>query len=199
MNISTIPTDNLYKFIAIFGLAIFISSFFLVKDTDLEKRDKAGSEYVIAKDLMDFNLKRYNESKEVYDYLGDKLQSFKISKETDLDVFLDHRKDFDESCDLMNLRYQEYYDSYRDLLMKQFNNKFYEDLIKFNKSRSSNLIILGSILIVIGFLLWYYKHQRYIDAQKAAEGNKFLELLNHVSENKIKNNNKVDLDEDKIN
>ena len=42
---------------------------------------------------------------------------------------------------------------------------------------SDVLILVGGFLMVYGFFLWYYKHQRYIDAERKWTGETFIELL----------------------
>ena len=65
-------------------------------------------------------------------------------------------------------------------------NKTYEDSISWESMTNWSWIfktmnISGTILFISGLLFWYFKHQRYIDAEKKLEGEKFLKKLKKKS------------------
>ncbi|MCK5401105.1 MAG: hypothetical protein KAJ28_05675 [Flavobacteriaceae bacterium] len=177
MNISALPTDNLYKFIALFGLAVFFSSFFLVTDDDLENRDKTGTEYVLANELKKFNQVEYDIIKKYTDSIFDIHEDLVGSAEYTEELLLKHQNEDIENMQVVSNKYQKLIKSKRALWEKEFNSNFFINLIKYKNKQSSFLLTFGGVLMIIGFSLWYFKLQRYIDAQKAVEGQVYINKL----------------------
>jgi len=198
MNIPNLPTDNLYKFISIFGLILFGFSIYLsnLYLDDRHEINKDFSNYLVDADNTE---KEYNLALTSYDSIGniiiqlEKLERFNSIK--------------------LEKAFQDYY---RDRIIKygiQWNNEAIEGAkllkrLEYNEKKqkvygdeADILRLIGSVLMVIGFLFWYFKHQIYIDAEIKWKGEIYSKLLNDEAEKKriinaIVDNNSVDKPKD---
>lgn len=177
MNIQSLPTDNMYKFIALFGLVIFIASivFPLPKSQDIELMNieiekgwklldcaKASSDFKYTQQLQDIKqmdgLRVKNEKAPSKDTEQLWLKQAKCSL-NELRISVDEtEKSLKDSIELIAGRKKLI------VLLKQL--LIYKKLCYIGG-------ILGPILMLIGFILWYYKVQKYEDIilrKKAKEG-----------------------------
>lgn len=170
-----IPTDNLYKFIALFGLTIFISSVYFFISTQqnfysqLEENNRKHAEFLL-KDSKNFSRQIYLENqlriKELaieskyqfspYALNNNKaVQYFKknTSLELDLKEFFDLRLKLHELDDEINSD------------KRNNDNEFKKDISNNYLTAIGVLSFMGFLMIFVGFKLWYIKTQKYIDQQ----------------------------------
>ncbi|MFA6137796.1 MAG: hypothetical protein WC667_06895 [Sulfurimonas sp.] len=147
MNLSTIPSDNLYKFMSIFGLVLIVScmtAYMLVHDSWTEQTYKL--ELKIKE--MDVKTKHQSDSIELFD-----IDSCKANPKDCHDNFEKIEK---------TQREQEIDNSQLIVL-----NKYLNERLKEITSYSYALFFLtlfGFLISTVGFILWYYKLQIYQDA-----------------------------------
>ena len=138
---------------------------------------------------------RHEINKDLSEYLinaritesGYKDSETKIDSIKKLLLNLDTAKDYDRIEQLIPLlhfladKYEEYGKNWRSeiplgkklLARLEYNEK--EQTV--DKLQGEVLLYIGGVLMFYGFLLWYRKHQRYIDAETRYNGEKFIKLL----------------------
>lgn len=141
MNFPQIPTDNLYKFMALSGLAIALISFFLpmkqVRDIEMEIVE------------IQEQARLLNEKNDFLDIKKGIIERLKSAPAEEAEkIFIE--------------RQQLVLESVR-ILAKLERVKFLKDEIKNLKTIIGLLSGLGVFLSVLGFILWYQKVQRYQD------------------------------------
>ena len=200
MKFLTPPTDNLYKFIAIFGLILIGLSFFV---TDLYLDEK----HEINKDYSNFSVEAENTEKEYYlalanyDSLELKIIELEKSKKSDsiqqIKILQDYYRD-------KVLKYSRIWNKEaiegKKLLKRDDYNAKKEVFYGFY---SKCLLVIGTVLMIFGFFFWYFKHQKYIDAETKWKGEIFSKLLIDEIEKEriikeIVNNNSVENPRKKI-
>jgi len=172
MNVPSLPTDNLYKFMAIFGLLILLTStYVLIKETD--KINTFNSEVI---------------------GVSDKLESFLIRVDSTRNL---RRQLMKDSLNYKNptfgvvIEEEEYLSREIDKMHSDFNSrveriKWVEARYDFIKEVFGFSSIISMLLIGFGFGQWYYKHQRYIDAEMKLEGEKILKKIKNRKSEKSK-------------
>lgn len=198
MNIPTIPTDNLYKFVSIFGLILFGFSIY-VSHLYLDDRHEINKDFFNY--LVDANNteKEYNLAKTGYDSIEKIIIKLKES----------------EKFDSIELE-KALQDYYRDRILKysrQWSKEAIEGAkllkrLEYNEKKqkvygieAKILALIGLILMAFGFFFWYFKYQKYIDAEIKWKGEIFSKLLNDEAEKKriikdIVDNNSLDKPKD---
>ena len=152
MNLSTLPTDHLYKFLALAGLALFVFS--VAYPTNL---------------ISDLELRIVESETQI------RLQDADISKfEGELDAF-EKKKPHPSEQEVLILR-----DNFQQLKVKKIEVQGKtERLAILNKQlrEAFNLLklsaLVGLLMAFVGFLLWYVRVQRPADllARQQVEGN----------------------------
>lgn len=185
MNVPNLPTDNLYKFMALFGLVLFGFSFYLEFETLESVNDNEYQRNI----LLNKNSKRIDEHNNTVKITNERNEKLidKISKLTDST----------EYASLIGLITDElirvepqimYLDSISSSLKKELEEEnIFIAKSDVEKIRLSNLLALSSnlrwssvILVLVGFVLWWFKYQRYIDAETKYNGQKNLKLLEEL-------------------
>ncbi|WP_136480485.1 hypothetical protein [Cognatitamlana onchidii] len=175
MNFLTPPTDNLYKFIAIFGLVLIGLSFF-VSDLYLDEKheiNKDFSNYLVDAENTE---KEYNIAITNYDSLEKEI------------IELEELGKYDSIQKIKPLQ-----DYYRDRVLK-FSRQWSKEAIEgrkllkrddYNSKKqkyygfySKWLLQIGSVLMIVGFYFWYIKYQKHIDAETKWKGEIYSKLLN---------------------
>lgn len=176
MNIPSIPTDNLYKFIAIFGLVIlslgiYLNSKGLDELIDNKKR-MASADFRFFQDSVKHAYKRKS-----YDSILKQLDEDLESRNNSLDFYkeqLNHMNDIFEEVEKLS---EEVNVSHLNLVNNKNEVEAYNIVYNKNALITNLLVFVGVFLVVYGFIFWYYKHQRYIDAERKWKGETFVELL----------------------
>ncbi|WP_461629436.1 hypothetical protein [Labilibaculum euxinus] len=154
------PTDNLYKFIFISGILIYLYSLTFLATQFVNNRDlefKYNSDYISTCDLIE------------KDSIRVEMLSYKFEQFTMLNLKGMNLRTLDSLA--LNTNQQEIFQEYLILNSQLSSNK---KLLVFIKNRMSEpivyknasnfifvvLFILGSILIPIGFMLWYNKYHK---------------------------------------
>ena len=187
MNIPRLPTDNLYKFMAIFGLILFGGSIYL-SILSADKKFESDDKLIILKN-------QYELDSAVYEF-QERISNAKLEK-LERDFERDHNEEIDRKLFLE--AQQAIVNGSKIIASKEKLNQA-EREAAFNKERSRHyefisnvLMILGSFLIVFGFSLWYYFHQKYIDAEQKWKGEIFAE---QIKEKNKKSNNAASITEE---
>ena len=197
MQMPNIPTDNLYKFLSLSGIAIFIFS--IVYPVYLSKQlDDLVNETTTSIGLMEieteFLSKKLNElSEESSKKTDEKSKDCDYKKENnpekDLKKLLENLYD-EKNCDSLKFIYQYKDELFRELKKLKENQKQLIEMrelnhqhninnyqikrkIEINRELANDLktihrfaflgIVLGIILAIIGFYLWYNKVQKLLD------------------------------------
>ncbi len=179
MNNLSIPTDNLYKFIAIFGLvgAIFCFSYpvFLLQEVnkDLFEQDYRLAELTaktgylqslikdIRQDIPDSVLKEGYYYDHFYDDDSTKVTNadYIIPKDNLKDsIFLKKIFEYNQA----NLQWADSEFKYKSCQMR------YDITMANYDSINISMLICGSLCVIIsiiGMVLWYKKHQKFIDEE----------------------------------
>lgn len=151
-----IPTDNLYKFIAIFGLVLIgFSGYAYLEMFDAYK----ASELIETSTFYGWKQDSYASKEKLIDAINDaKTREAKKNTKRHIDK------------EKLNLRLEKVQDS--------IFNKYKNDLILMNYHKNKYIIYrnavifsaaIGFILMFAGFILWYFKVQRFIDKQTRLE------------------------------
>lgn len=177
MNIPNIPTDNLYKFIALTGVVLFLISTFY---PDYQE-DKIKEDIIIFNgEVQKLNLESSNEKRKLK-YIKEKVE--KLEKEADCDcssiindVVIQRTRVLDGPKELLELSNQidelveEYLEINKDLELKAIDISVAREKIDFKENNllelrelSDSLNSVSLFLTVIGFLLWYNKTQKHQD------------------------------------
>ncbi len=170
MNIPNLPTDNLYKFIALFGLILYISStYFYIKNN--------------------FDYSNYqNENIAKIEHLNSLILEAESTKNLRIKLMKDSLSFNGKFFDMVNNE-EEY------LLRKidEFSPKFYllKNEIESRKFEFELLnkillfsIILSVFILYIGFHLWYHKIQKHIDLEFKLDYLKNLKEYNKLTKKK---------------
>lgn len=201
MNIPLLPTDNLYKFLAIFGLIILVFSFYL-EDRHLEELHN------INKRMREFNIDHQGD-KEFRDYLKSSMDSMlnyqksvynktyallqdskkrpvKLDELESLKIEIENIKDLPEDIKRISDKWIDLNDAWlisaREAEKNLGDSDYVEKKAKYARFYAKYLRVIGSLSMVFGFILWYWKHQRYIDAKIKWEGQKLIALLKEEEE-----------------
>lgn len=185
MSIISPPTDNLYKFIAISGLIIFIFGGVLIlqdynTEKDLlikqwEKEQLLQSDISFLKDELDFNMKYVQLSDSIENKLGVLLNEQTISDSVSKSIVYNLPDSVKEK--------------FISLLHKQAElnvNRNSIDYItsgNFNHYLSVSLLYIGEIIAVFGFILWYNMVQKPLDDEQRNKLNEDLIDGNVSAEN----------------
>lgn len=197
--LKNLPTDNLYKFIAIFGLVLFSLSFFIPGYYD--KKISDYSNYI----REEMNYFENNSSNSINSMKVSVDEMIKSREELSI-LILNNRNLYTKE------KYKTFLDEYNILnnnILTAFDDliattKFsYETNINFNKSaiasysqktkeysKESEILkkssrFIGVIFIFLGFIFWYFKTQRYLDwilknnSGEFKRKNWFKKLLKH--------------------
>ncbi|ULC58394.1 hypothetical protein MBM09_10720 [Flaviramulus sp. BrNp1-15] len=183
MNFPSLPTDNLYKFISIFGLTILVFSQIWKFQVDKEAFRLGSSiisdeaELSIIKSDMISTDSFIEKRKRIYQ--REEKDSISVDS-TFLNKLLEDKKRLEyEKAELANKYNEKVTEANRNL----------EDFSGWMKLTNRGWLFIvmnltGTILFFSGMIFWYFKYQRYMDAEKKLEGDKFLK--------KLKRQNKTD-------
>lgn len=188
------PTDNLYKFMAIFGLVLIGLSYF-VSDLYLDEKHEINRDFSNYSIDAENTEKEYNIAMTNYDSLENRI------------IELEKLEKYDSIQKVKSLQ-----DYYRDRVIK-YSRLWSKEAIEGKKlikrddynalkeevygHYSKLLFAIGSVLMIAGFFFWYFKYQKYIDAETKWKGEIFSKLLNDEAEKErilkeIVDNNSVD-------
>lgn len=169
-----IPTDNLYKFISIFGLAIFSLSIYIFVNNQQSFEDSIiNSNTSHSKILLE---KSQNDSKRII--LDEKIEMLRIKikvnygientlKISELEYSkINNKEDFERDYEKLKrfeldnlLLGDTAFHTEENLKKNQENIKVYTAI------PIIALSIIGIVLMAAGFSLWYYRTQKYYDKQ----------------------------------
>jgi TM2 domain-containing membrane protein YozV len=180
MNLPSLPFDNLYKFIAIFGLSILILSYYFVGKQHQEYFEKQLNTInmlktkVIKDSLMAEEIEYLSKTDEIAKMLFEIKHGIKLDS-----IFSDYKRGKLRNEDILKIGEELLNGNKRLFEMKK---ALYESKIrtqeienynttiqKMRKYRMNNTfiylcgVIIGAIFSAIGFWLWYTKCQKYID------------------------------------
>jgi hypothetical protein len=141
MDFSKLPTDNLYKFMALFGVAFVLFSFYFVHTQIYKFVDKV-LEASLEKEILTVEIKQAEE-------LADDLRKLQNpTKEESKEL-----KEIVHDIERRKVLLQE-----KERMLAVWNKK-----IKSTFLYGDVLVVFGFIFIFLGFPLWYFRVQRYQD------------------------------------
>lgn len=177
MTIPKLPTDNLYKFISLFGLTLIVFYIFFNHKNNLEiNQDTNEIGYEI--DLISAEIEKGNKERKLWisqvtDLCETKACNCKIKERTDFNISVtfdskncNTQAITDEILSLMNNikvdvgkleDKQSVITAKLNLIKKK--KEFYANL----KSKLTLMLIFGISTTLIGFSLWYFKVQKHQD------------------------------------
>lgn len=198
MNIPNVPTDNIYKFAAIFGLILFVGSILLFLSSDKKIHDaKIQSELSDLKQRedslnLDFKYKIMEVKREIIEESITSPPKTLIESEYYLQQYVEQDKAF-ENYHKANINYSK---SISENFKNETDLLFYETEQKINNHLSKVLVAFGILFIAWGFTSWYFKHQIYIDAEIKWKGETYRELLKDAKVISKSNPAKADIETD---
>lgn len=142
MNLPTLPTDNLYKFIAIAGITIVVTSFLSI----------SFQMHEMAILMFDYNTEALVVRENV-DNLGEKVTNLSTLEKDEIII--------ESQSILKETNNQEL--KLAELEGVRQKNTFLFDDFKENFYMFKKFIYLGFGITVYGFILWYLKLQQYLD------------------------------------
>jgi hypothetical protein len=169
-----IPTDNLYKFISIFGLVIFsLAIYIFVNNQQIFEDSIKQSNIAHTKTLFE---KSQNDSKRIIlderiEMLQMKIKSIYGIKNTSTISGEDYNKIKDK------VLFENDYEKLKRLELERLllGDKDFHDKNKLEGVQGNNklystvpigiLLLLGIVLMSLGFTLWYNKTQKYYDKE----------------------------------
>ncbi len=177
MNIPTLPTDNLYKFTAIFGLIIISFGLYIISigNTNYLERKKqlASTDFEFFQDSVKYAFKR-----KIYDSLSQQWNEEALSGNYSLEYLKKRLKRTENLYSEVKILHEEVIKNQLLLVKRQFDLEAVEYTTNKNNKMAILLIVIGTILISWGFINWYKKHQLYIDAEIKCKGESFVKQLN---------------------
>jgi len=204
MNIPNLPTDNLYKFIAIFGLLLFGFTFYLDFQTN-KSLDAQFSKFMEQVLLMNKLQNEWSDEEKVnriawIEYMIDDIWEPKeFNRQSTLDSLMNNYifssnnqgKDLLEQSLQLESKSIQIENLRGELMVLNYQQKIEKDRLDDLKTISRVIRWLGFTSIIIGFILWYSKYQIYIDAETKYKGVSFLELAKEAEELKKQKNPKI--------
>jgi len=189
------PTDNLYKFIAITGLLFIFASFFYPtilnikinerileseKDIEIAKIESAKLE----REAGEIELKLNIEQKDVETFKENKNIVSPKQLEAEVSDLEQLRKQTKEATDIAA-------EQLKKNIEIEYNNKltkFYNDYFGLASNIALSGEILGFVLMILGFGLWYQKVQKYQDLvllKEAKENQNSTKTKKRVSKKRL--------------
>lgn len=177
MNIPSLPTDNLYKFVALSGVAIFLFALYFTlssaKSFDKQAIVLSGEIAKLQQDSTNLANDRRNLKSEIRGfYEASGLKAPLIVSDT-LIVYsrllsaspnLQKKSDeIERLVDEYNGKWREYESQNIELQTKQSLQKYNQDLTRAMFISCPILIVFGALLAMVGFVNWYNKVQGYQD------------------------------------
>jgi hypothetical protein len=188
MNIPSLPTDNLYKFYAIFGLILFVFGTYLEYKNLTEiiesQQQWAKADFKFFQDSV-VDAKNHRD----YDFYATELESA---------IETGNEKSINELHDLIGKKIEEHKNLFVDVESSRLSFVEHNNNLKAIRYKSKMfrflaivIIITGLILMFYGFRNWQFKYQRYIDAEMKYKGLKYIEKL---KEKELQENREQDSD-----
>jgi|GEM_PF-4776395 len=174
MNLPTLPTDNLYKFLALSGTIIFILSFYFPADYADKLNDKNEAINLKMATLevdVDYKSKKVRKLKEIIDntikYKGGKqrLDANKMAiyySQSEIKKIMDENDELSRTIETQISEIKEY----------SKNRHRVEGKLELNRIIVMVGSLVGSFMAFTGYGLWYYRIQRYQDIAASKEASK---------------------------
>jgi len=179
MNIPNLPTDNLYKFIAIFGLIVFVFSHYIIND-NFKTSARMNMELDSKIDILEKELDSINKIESdisIFTNIREIMNGNDIENDSLKQITIDiSEQAIEDKAKIMLSRVNR-----NNQLLDEIERT--QKLIKINTlSRFDfnffNVVSVVSIFVIFyGFHRWYWKHQYYIDLETKYKGETFLELV----------------------
>jgi valyl-tRNA synthetase len=181
MNLITPPTDNLYKFIAITGLILILLSIILpfVKEEELSikmQQDKTSGEVLKAKGkyLHEQNERLQKSNEMLIESINKHIKQIddllKLKKISSSEVLLQEVKDGTNELQNSLKKYDESINGIQSQLESVIEQKGNTELLLYLAKQLSTVkliskigIVLGLLLTIVGFWLWYTRLQVFQD------------------------------------
>ncbi|PCE63725.1 hypothetical protein [Sediminicola luteus] len=167
-----LPTDNLYKFIALSGVTIFIFGFYTINN-------ESKSVNTLAEEITNYSIK---------DSIW--LVNFDFELElakmhlTDSTLKIHRKKKLMKTIDSLSKELQDF----NRRSAKYKSDKFQAERLKDRIEMGWKVVYGGILLMSFGFVTWYQKHQKYLDYERKLIGLKAEQKLRKV-DNKEKSKN----------
>jgi len=176
MNIPSLPTDNLYKFIAIFGLVLLSISIY----TTQSFRNKIiafNQEINGIKEMSHLTSIRQENIQEIINEIFAEINQDTINaslkeKKSILERKGRQAENFNNEMVSLSNRYTDYV--YEQMQLLGSRDTIIEN---HNKTLEKWLKWVGIFAMFFGFVAWYFKHQRFLDAERKLKGEKHLRKL----------------------
>ncbi|QLG46033.1 hypothetical protein [Costertonia aggregata] len=169
MNIPSLPTDNLYKFIALFGLVIFSFSIYFSYQIE-EKLWLENYKYAPKMQKLE---------REIYTIQNENILPHEVLKE----MGHEELKNYEELLQKIKKESEKKVAEANDI------ESNYDNLVD-TTERNLNFYLAvgltGGLLMILGFVLWYLKYQRYIDAEVKWNGEQYLKNIRKLKKKKVK-------------
>jgi len=184
----SLPADNLYKFIAIFGLALFVTAFFIPDSYNKKMwqyRNEVMSEMKFREESITGSINSADKYIKNISEITEKCYKDLAGGENKYFVQVYNEKM--QFCNDQQKKTIEFFDDYISTLeeVKNEGGEYYEDAFsKMDQSsqrykKESELLtkiclIAGFFLMLFGFIAWYFRTQRYLDWILRERGEKFI-------------------------
>ena len=184
MSIFTPPTDNLYKFVALSGIVLFLAGFLIppvsFQETGMEylKQLRGSDELQVQERFVNQRLEtlklRERQATDERDKLQKRLVELNAaSNSTEVEKLEGRIKEANREVQSIA---DASYELSLSLELKRAQVNF-EDTVSFNRTRDSRVFLVGGWIVgligffiaPIGFVLWYKKLQRHQDLMCAKE------------------------------
>ena len=177
MNIPSLPTDNLYKFIALSGLLIFIVVHYycLTQAYELDKQKTILSGEISKIELETNSIKEKQRHlkyaiEELYLMAGIKDPITVTDTLIIYSRYLSGPKEFISKSKEVEQKVEQFNQTQQDYLSKKFDLDTKRSIQKFNENTYSQLFevypfvsVISFAISLVGFILWYKKIQRFQD------------------------------------
>lgn len=202
MSIFTPPTDNLYKFVALSGIVLFLAGFLIpsvfFQETGMEflEQLRGSDELRVQEEFVKQRLEtlegRGNEARAQRDKLQNELKT--ASNPTQIEKLEDRIKEVNREIQSIA---DASYELRLNLELKRAQVKS-DETVSYNRRRDSRVLLVGGwivgligfVIAPLGFVLWYRKLQRHQDLlaeqeaeEKLAAASAAKELIRKTSPN----------------
>jgi hypothetical protein len=177
MTIPKLPTDNLYKFISLFGLTLIVSYLFLGYNNESELQKETNNlKYEV--DLISFEIESVNNERKEYikniaELCETEVCDCRIIKKSNYNIQLSFKEKgcdsngiIDEIIklqDLIKIDSRKVYSKIDTITAKENLIARKKEIYILQENKIFVFFIVGITMAIIGFLMWYFKVQKYED------------------------------------
>ena len=180
-----LPTDNLYKFVALSGVVLIAVSvfFYFSKTHEVQLAAHAASEQ---NSILELQAEKFHRAADRVEFLTGLLESSRKSALEDRSEEKNdrYRSNFEEFSSEYE-KFQEVAEKYEvEAIRFSANGRRFDDLIEFSvtvRIICRNAMVIGFGMMIWGFVMWYRRVQIFLDLILTAKTVEGVHQMNEIS------------------